>query len=319
MTEAQCLAFLVALRVPNAKLRNGWMTGSCPLAPFTHAKGTDTMPSFGLSVAPGTRSYYSCFACRSGSADELLQALELYTNYDKKYDWKVAHDLLSGEQVVLPLPEYGVIPSHSVFTPWPDYWIQSFVPVTAVADAYAYLTGRGVSLDVVTHYDLRYDSGRQMVTAPYRDVFGRLAGARGRSIDPTAEGHKKHYDYTFQGVNNAGWCWYNESVLERPGPIVVVEGQFDCWRTAQAFPKTVATLTSKPTWDKMKKLADCGLVIQIPDNPEIDDAGRHSIEKFAEYCGKLGLRHKVVYLGGGVKDPAECHADYLRDKIQELL
>ena len=97
---------------------------------------------------------------------------------------------------------------------------------------------------------------------------------------------------------------------------MVVEGQFDLWRTVQAYPKALANLTAKPTMEKVKKLGDCGTVIQIPDT---DEAGRESAHRYAQLCGQLGLKHRVIWLDEGVKDPAECHVDYLRDKIQEAL
>ena len=167
-----------------------------------------------------------------------------------------------------------------------------------------------MTVDTAQQFDLRYDPKRQMIVAPYRDVFNRLAGARGRSI--THEGPGKHYDYTYQNVNNARLCWYNEPVLNLSGPVVVVEGQFDCWKTVQAYPKTVANLTAKPTIEKMKKLGDSGIVIQIPDR---DNAGQESVYRYAKLCHQLGLDHRPIWLDEGVKDPADCHVDYLKDRI----
>jgi 5S rRNA maturation endonuclease (ribonuclease M5) len=146
-----------------------------------------------------------------------------------------------------------------------------------------------------------------MVVAPYYDVFGRLAGARGRSIlpDPT----KKHHDYSFNGHNNCRMVWYNEQVLNLPGPVVVVEGQFDCWRVSTVYPKVVANLTAKPSDEKFKKLCDSQEVIQIPDN---DDAGDGSIATYSKLAKKYGIKHRVVTLDHSVKDPAECHPSYLK-------
>jgi hypothetical protein len=41
------------------------------------------------------------------------------------------------------------------------------------------------------------------------------------------------------------------------------------------------------------------------------------VSRYAHLCGQLGLKHRVVWLDEGVKDPADCHVDYLRDKILE--
>jgi hypothetical protein len=319
MTVEQAVAFLEALGATQIRAKdNGWVESSCVLAPWTHKHHTDFTPSFGLSISPGERSYFLCFACRQGSAEELLHVLELYSKGTGQYDFARCHQILSEEQYVVPLPAYGEFTKpQQVFQEWPQYWLESFQSVSWVIDALKYLTFREVSATTIAQYDLRYDPKRQMIVAPYWDVYKRLAGARGRTIvDDGSKGPQKHYDYTFKSVNNARLVWYGEPVLNLPGPVVVVEGQFDLWRTVQAFPKTVANLTAKPTLEKMKKLGDCGMVIQIPDR---DEAGQESVGRYAHFCQQLGLKHKVIRLDDGVKDPAECHPDYLRDKIQEQL
>ena len=316
MTTEQVLAFLDALRVKNVFVKdNGWVVGSCPLAKWLHKHHVNQSPSFALSVNPGSRSHFLCFACRQGSAEELLHSIEMYSHNSKDYDFVRCHQLLSEEQFVLPLPAYGEF-HHPVqiFTEWPQYWLDSFQKVGWVDDAYKYLTHRGVNQTTMEQFDLRWDTKRRMVVAPYRDVFNRLAGARGRAIDDDVK--QKHYDYSFQNQNNARLVWFNEQVLNLPGAVVVVEGQFDTMKTVQAYPKVVAALSSKPPLEKMKKLGDCVTVIQIPDR---DDAGEQSITVYAKFCRQLGLTHKVLWLDEGAKDPDDCAVEYLRDRIQSLL
>lgn len=319
MTAEQGVALLTALRVQQIRIKdNGWIEGRCPLAPWLHKHRKDSTPSFGLSIAPGERSYYLCFACRQGSVEELVQSVQFYAAESAApldYDFATCHQLLHDELFVVPLPGYREFgPPEQSFQEWPQYWLESFQPVAWVQAATAYLTHRGVPLALWQTYDLRYDATRSMVVAPYRDVFGRLAGARGRSVVDGVS--HPHHDYTFQGVNNARFCWYGEGVLNLAGPVVVVEGQFDLFRTVQAFPKTVANLTAKPTLEKMKKLGDCGVVIQIPDR---DTAGQESAPRYARLCETLGLEHRVLWLDEGADDPGECHVEYLRDKIDAAL
>lgn len=316
MTSEQGIAFLEALCAKHIRLKdNGWIEASCPLAPWTHKHHTDQTPSFGLTVAPGARSYFLCFACRQGSAEELLHTLELYAKGIVGFDFPRCHKLLDTEQYVVPLPEYREFGQPGLtFVEWPQFWLESFQKVAWVPAAVAYLQHRGVSQTEWEQYDLRYDSKRHRIVAPYRDVFGRLAGARGRAITDTDP--QKHYDYTFQSHNNARLVWFHEPALNLHGPVVVVEGQFDVMRVAHVFPKVVGALTSKPTLEKMKKLGDCPLVLQIPDR---DEAGAESVIRYRTLAFQLGLRYKTVWLDEGVKDPAEAHPDYLRDKITEAL
>lgn len=321
MTEEQGIAFLQALRAKNIRVKdNGWIEASCVLAPWTHSTHRDISPSFGLRIAPGERSHFLCFACRQGSAEELLHTLELYVKGSGHqigagtYDFAVCHQILADEEFVVSLPEYQEFGAAGpVFIEWPQYWLESFVRADWVTDALLYLETRGVTTWQTKFFDLRWDSKRSMIVAPYRDVYGRLAGARGRSI--LKEG-QQHYDYTYLDVNNARLVWYHEEALNLQGPVVVVEGQFDCWRTVQAYPKTVANLTAKPTLEKMKKLCDSGIVIQIPDR---DAAGQESIDRYASLCAKLGLEHRVIWLDEGAKDPDDCAVAYLKDRIDGVL
>ena len=321
MDAQQCVAFLEAIRAKKIRIKdNGWVEASCPLAPWLHKHAKDNSPSFGLSISPGERSYYSCFACQSGSVEELLHTLQMYLqDRPEKADiqWNVCHQLLSDEVQLLPLPEYAEHgQSGQKFEEWPLYWLQSFVPVDMIQPAMEYLHFREVGATTIKQFNLRFDSKRHMIVAPYWDVYGRFAGARGRSIQSDVSGAQKHFDYSWQGRNNARLVWYNETALNLSGPTVVVEGQFDCWRVVQAFPKTVANLTAKPTREKLRKLGDSPFIIQIPDR---DETGELSVSVYKKACQELGIGHKVVWLDEGVKDPAECHPDYLKDKISGVL
>ena len=131
-----------------------------------------------------------------------------------------------------------------------------------------------------------------------------------------AEAKHKHHDYTYQHVNNARFCWYNEPCLNLGGPVVVVEGQFDVMRVAQVWPKVVGALSSKPTWEKMRKLTYSPLLIQIPDR---DEAGTQSMARYKEMCRTLNIPYRHIWLDEGCKDPDECHPDYLKDRLAAVV
>jgi DNA primase len=314
----QIVAFLEALHAKKIKPKgNGWVEACCPLAPWTHEKGHDHTPSFGIVINPGERSFFSCFACKKGSVEELLQTLEMYTQGQAHhFDFKTCRALLDDELKVLPLPEYGSKQEESqVFKEWPAFWLETMPKVWPYKQAVAYLNSRQVTQTEWETHHLLYDEHRNMIVFPYWDVYGRLAGARGRAI-VSVEDYPDHHDYTFQGVKNARFVFYNEQALDLKGPVVVVEGQFDCLRVEKGFKKVVANLTAKPTLEKLKKLADSPLVIQIPDK---DKAGEESVAVYAQYCKAKGIPYKTLHLGEGVKDPGDCHPDYLRERIEELL
>lgn len=317
MTPEKIILFLGALHANQITPSGQWVKSCCPLAPWTHKTGHDSNPSFGVSVAPGARSYYNCFSCGKGSLEELLHVMEMHSLNSPHYNFAACHALLDEEKEVMPLPEYAEVHTPAqVFSEWPEYCLSKFSPATAVPIAMEYLLNRGVDAADAALYRLQYDYKKEMVVFPYWDVYGRLAGARGRSIMPGVEGTSKHYDYTFQGVNNCRYVWYGEEVLNTPGAVVIVEGQFDRLRVRKAHNKTLANLTAQPTWEKMKKLSDCPKIIQIPDN---DAAGDKSVRAYAELAKKLGVKHVVLQLGAGVKDPAECAVEYLAERIKEFV
>jgi hypothetical protein len=317
MTSEKIIQLLNALNVKNAKVSGGWVSGSCPLAPWKHKSGKDSNPSFGVHIEEFGTSAYSCFSCGSGSLEELVQGIEFYCagNFEG-YDFSTCHKLLNDEDVFLKLPEYGEAVSGPVFKEWPQYWIDSFSPALSSPVASDYLLNRGVSPSDMESLQLKYDPKRSMVVFPYWNVYGKFAGARGRSILPNVEGPQKHFDYTFHGTNNARLVWYGEQVLNLDGPVICCEGQFDWIKMQKAFPKSVANLTAMPSIVKMKKLVESGLVIQCADN---DEAGERSLVAYKKMCSFLGLKYKRLILPPSVKDAAECSPAYLKDRIEELL
>ena len=143
MTEAQAVAFLEALRATQIRVKdNGWVEATCPLARWTHKHHRDHTPSFGLRVAPGEPSYFLCFACRQGSANELLYCIQMYSKGTVvDYDFARCYQILADEAFVVPLGEYQEFPHPAqVFTEWPRY-LGGQLPPAAVSGGTMGLSG----------------------------------------------------------------------------------------------------------------------------------------------------------------------------------
>jgi len=269
-----------------------------------------------LHSSAGERSYYNCFTCGSGGAEELLYILQLYTS-PQSYDFNALRGLLADEEAVVPLPPYQEAPtSLAPFEEWPLWWLEDFPSVRYFQQAVDYLITRDMTDEAVDRHKLRYDAKRKMVMCPYFNVFGKFAGVRGRSIVPEATSWKKHHDYTWNGINNAGLVWYNEEVLNLDGPVVCVEGQFDLFKVEQVWPKVVANLTAFPRAYKVRRLADAQLILHIADN---DTTGELSSEKYRVMARGLGIKYKRLVLPDSVKDPGECHPNFIHELIQSAL
>ena len=57
----------------------GWAQITCPLAPWTHASGKDSHPSFGIKIKDGGVSKAHCFSCMfTGTLQDLVIDLKSY-------------------------------------------------------------------------------------------------------------------------------------------------------------------------------------------------------------------------------------------------
>jgi len=321
MNKDQAKELLLALGAKNIHPGTPWTKCSCPLSPWTHTHGHDHNPSFGLLTKPGEPPRFNCFTCQSGSAEELIGALEYYQgkspisgylpNFVKARELL---ELINSEVVHLP-PFSEFPPTEEEFQQWPLYWLDEFPYVDSFPEAMEYLLSREVLHSQIKDFDLRYDPERRMVLFPYYNVYGKFAGVRGRSID--LEPKLKHFDYRWNGVNNAKFCWFNEPCLQSSaGPLVVVEGQFDLLRVHVHWKKVVANMTAKVTDLKLKRVAQEQHIIQFPDR---DATGEASVERYQSFCGQNGIRYTRIALPAGVKDPGETHPDFLMDQITKVI
>ncbi len=319
MNAEQGILFLKAIGAKNLQVREQWITASCPLAFLTHKNNKDSNPSFGLSL--GTKSFYNCFACGRGSAVQLLQSIAAN---GEGVDIPLATALLEQEASTIAfLPGYSEFANNETteFSAWPEYWIDSFLLAGMNTEAALYLGKRddiGVPVYQWEKFELHYDTARHMIVCPFRNVWGELAGARGRFIgkkDKDTPSWQVHFDYGWNNIRNTRMVWYNEQALQLDGWVVVVEGQFDCMRIDEKYKKVVANLTALPTHPKLMKLLQSDGVIHIPDN---DMTGEKSVVEYQEFCKSHKLRYKKLSLPDGIKDASECNPDYIFDRIMEL-
>ncbi|KVR21626.1 hypothetical protein WK13_34375 [Burkholderia ubonensis] len=305
-----------------------WVRSPCPLAPFTHESGKDSHPSFAVNVQEGQRSWFHCFTCMSGSLETLLQTLELYASknelYASRYDFKTARAVLNDEEVkVLPLPKFSEFGTtqDKTFTEWPESFLDNFIYWRFNKEAVLYIKYRGIPYEQADALELRYDPMRRMLVFPFRNAYGRLAGCRGRSCLLQAD--LKHYDYTWNEVNNSKLVWYNEQAFQLMQPVVVCEGQIDCATVLRVYPAAVANLTAKPTMEKMRKLQDVPAVVTLLDNDATGDKAR---ERYSEYFAekKITYAHIVPpkeydHNGKLVKSDADkLGVDWVREQLKQL-
>lgn len=162
--------------------RNGdWVQARCPFAPWTHAKGTDNSPSFGVKAGPA--SWYNCLACKAkGKIIDLPAALAARDGRDHE---ELAHDFLVAEAtgVVVQADTYE---SFEPLKALPEEVYGDLFP-TMGAEAAAYLESRNVNPDVMEDMGVREWPEFRRIMFPVRGFDGALHGWTGRSYDPTAK------------------------------------------------------------------------------------------------------------------------------------
>ncbi|QZI85711.1 DNA primase [Stenotrophomonas phage Summit] len=317
MNEQAIRLLMKALGAKQIGRKGEWVTGTCPLAPFTHKGGTDNNPSFGIKI--GGHSPFNCFACDSGSLSKLVHTLSYHVQQVPSmapfYDLASAMQLVEGAEMdFLPHPPYEEdLSEKMVFQAWPDNALEIFAPLEAAPHAVEYLANRdgGLTLEQANAAGMKYDFKKQMIVCPYWNAYGKLAGARGRSIDPDCPKAYRHFDYTWNEVNNAPLVWYNELALNLEGPVIVVEGQFDCRHVEKVWPKVVANLTAKPSREKLRKLSGCESVILMLDN---DETGENARKKYLEYLTDR-VQVAVFEFDKQFHDPAQCPLEYLKQEL----
>jgi DNA primase len=281
-------------------IKNGhndqWVTCSCIFAPWKHWGGKDNTPSFGISVDMTGVSKCNCFTCGStGDLFDLFMELRGLNREEEYYDvnFKEILQLIATEEneeddFDLDLPDYEDILSAKKGKPlneFPEEWLQSFF---ACPD-HPYLKERGVSFKTAKDLDIRYDGALKRVCFPIRTTQGVLAGMQGRAIEKTHPLRYKLYDY--KGKFNPD-VWGNESGVNLSEPLIITEGFFDLTKIYGVYENVVASLTSKITYNKYKRLQDAEDIVTFFD---FGTGGNHARELVEQYWKNAIIRHIVPH------------------------
>lgn len=321
------LKILKAKNIDNDK--SEWVMCSCLFAKYKHKKGTDSNPSGGIKIGNG--SYYHCFGCgTSGDITSILFDL-LYlhkTHGIPAPEIAQAFSFLEDEDVFTFEPlEYTEADTENLntFVEFPSGWAEQHSSVFNSKLASAYLTDRKVPQQIWTDFNLRYDNVKQMIIFPYKNANGKVAGGRGRSVNPNCDKKYRHYDYSYtdpvtgKSKNNTSLVWYRESQLslDDPKPLIVVEGQFDAARIYQQYRNVTAILTALVSEKKLEKLLMmCTEVLWMSDN---DDAGIASRENAREFFTKKNFPYRDIYLPEDYKDPDMVPPNFLKYLLNDYV
>lgn len=283
MNEAGVRKIASKLGVKFTGVNGPWLQGHCPLAPYTHARGTDNDPSFAIMVNDEGISYFNCFSCKhTGRVSTLIRMLGRY--HEENYDPLIQEaEMLEATK---PLPDYDDLHGGVASIAYPEPLNEAaygdlYMPWRDDNDAREYLEYRNVSEEAADLLDIRYDEDELRVVFPVRDVDGYLYGYTGRSIledDQKPAGYRGPYPKVrdYAGLPKE-FLLLGENLFQPGKPLLVVEGLFGLASLVSVGVREicnpVALMGSKMTRHKANLLADLGEpVYLLPDDDTAGDA-----------------------------------------------
>ena len=272
---------------------------ACPLAQWTHPKGTNEKESFSFKVVPFGNSYGKCFSCGwTGNSFSLARDYRKYSGIDlmplvedlEESDYGAMASAMEWEEVE-EVPKFK-----------PESYLDKFEPLPPEK-------WPRFSEDVQKKWGLMYDSKENAVVLPVRNKEGLLMGCQGRRLGNHPKGRYYNYDRFSKGRNLFGIH------LDFSPAVVLVEGPTDAMKVnALTGLHTVAMFGNKLSVTQAKLLqALYDEVYLFPDN---DTAGQKHL---AYHCSVLSEKtvHLVSYQGLAYKDPGDLPDDLLQKFLDE--
>lgn len=265
-----------------------WARCSCPLAPFTHFKGSDSNPSFGVFANGIGESGYNCFTCGSGRLWDLIHRLQFTVGLTlQARHFFGSAEIFDEEQVKneqdlkyggyyrdryssKPILQKKIAVPQSVLDVYP---LLSETPfIEEQEDIINYFEGRGISKETLFHFGMRHDPEGHLIVFPMVDTDGETYRLHVKPV------HEKSFWYVTSrslGLHEVydEWgrkdFWFGIQYFDPILPVYLVESETDVMRLHTLGVKNV--------------LAACGIInkfkaLRIPNRTiylgfDADNAG----------------------------------------------
>lgn len=299
----QFLRVLGVPRVAPSVAGDEWVNSSCPLASVLHKGGRDERPSFGILINDKGESLYHCFTCCPTAAPlsglvhtlwisssfrwaEAMQAygkLEIFGEYKKPID-----------AVIVPTKEpcYGVLS-----------WVLNRYPLLADASGFEakrcieYLGERGISLETIEKFQLRYGKDQQVIVFPRMDKQDRVWALRARS--------RKTKDFFSISpkymLSDTQWGdtsrWFGEQFLT-DDPVTLVESETDVLRLAKLGVSNVLASCGQVQKAQLKRLYHIVIILGF----DADRPGQQMAYRAAYHLKDTAVLYLLDWSLVGCKD-----------------
>lgn len=297
----------------------------CPLALWTHEKGSDSHPSSRIATNDDGEVYFHCFTCKtSGSLSDLLFDYADYMDDAelKKATLKSFPELKNPQIIKLSKIKRALFRKENIPEEMKDHSedfhkLSSMIKSSSgVAD---YLRERNVPSKIARSYNLCYDrKGTRLLFPVYSD--GKLVTTVGRAL--LSDQLPKYYNYytALTGTVLGGLHLFNPQIHTR---IILVEGFFDLLNIA-GFDKAslpVCCFGARLTQEQAKILERL-YYSKIIHRPQIclmydgDKPGRQATAQAAKRLQIPNRSKEVIWLPDG-RDPGSITKDEFNYFIKE--
>ena len=300
--------FLKLLGVGEIKISEDedWARCSCPLAPFTHFKGKDENPSFGIIVNDIGESAYHCFTCGSGRLFDLVHKLQWTVGITLSARHFFGHAEIFDEEQLGDPSDYTIgsgfddvyqrviLGKRKVKVP--DKILDSY-PLLQYSDyeenkaeIEQYFLNRGILPEVLWEYGTRHDPDKHLIIFPMIDSDGEAYRLHVKLVlektfwylTPELLGVADRYE---------AWgrkdYWYGYQFLDPSLPLVLVESETDLLRLRSLGVKNVIASCGALNKYKIKRIPNYSILLGF----DADNAG----SKYTMKAIKLFDKQRKLY------------------------
>jgi len=292
-------AFLRLLGVKKIELSADaeWIKSSCPKAEFSHPKGSDRHPSFGVKVNNEGESSVNCFTCGGDTLGGLLHSITWQKGYRPElHSFYGANEIFGSEinkyaqidftpgtkEKPLPVP-HKILESFPLLEMNPKYSGHVQFETEKVL---SWFEDRGISFEILKEYRLRLDVMGGNIVFPIRDVDYKtyMLHARSRS-------NKIFFYYTPEYLSSpVKWgrtdFWFGIEYTDFTKPLLLVESETDVLKLRTFGVENVMASCGSVGPDKLKRIVAGSVIL-----------GFDSDESGARYCKKaISELHSSAYL-----------------------
>lgn len=286
-----------------------WVSMKCPLAPWTHERGHDNSPSFGISVNEDGVSIANCFSCHyKNTLSNLIREYAKYTGDD--FD-ELADEVEEGEFLgpsKIPSWEEMKYKEEDILMPIDE---GIYMDLYDSAVGHPYLKERGISKATTRKLELLYDpkdpaDGQPRILFPVRGPDGLLYGFSGRA---TSKGAKlKVRDYA--GLAKKQMVLGSHLAADA-SKIILVEGLVDYASVHEMGEVGCAIMHSAPTEEQANILKDLARPTYfVLDNDQAGRSGTYTAARML--VGHMPL-FRTQYPRVRIEDDSEQGWHWLKD------